>query len=316
MEIWIACITTAVIASCLAGALVLSYRRKLEATMETMNRMLDSAAAGEFHEAVFDESMVSSIETKLAHFLSANQVSEKKLKDEQDKIKELISDISHQTKTPLANILLYAQLLSEQELQPQSRECVTALNAQAEKLSFLIGQLVRSSWMETGILTPLPKQGNVLPMLSHAIGQIRPKADAKGIILSLTSLEGECTADNAGTTDELTAEYDEKWTEEAVFNLLDNGVKYTPEGGHIAVRVTPYEMFCRIDITDDGIGIQEEEHARIFKRFYRSPGVSSTEGLGIGLFLTRQIITAQSGYIKVTSEPGKGSTFSVFLPQK
>ena len=110
--------------------------------------------------------------------------------------------------------------------------------------------------------------------------------------------------------------FDVKWTTEAIENIVDNAIKYTPEGGDITLAVTSYELFLRIDIADTGIGIAESEYADIFKRFYRSQAVNTIEGVGIGLYLARQIITGQGGYIKVTSTLGQGTTFSVFLPHK
>ena len=95
---------------------------------------------------------------------------------------------------------------------------------------------------------------------------------------------------------------------------MDNAVKYTPDGGAITIDLLEMELFVRIGIKDTGIGISEEETAKIFGRFYRSPMVDSQEGVGIGLFLTREIIAKESGYIKVESEVGKGSIFYVYLP--
>ena len=114
----------------------------------------------------------------------------------------------------------------------------------------------------------------------------------------------------------LAAVFDSKWTAEAVGNLLDNAIKYTPSGGAVSVHVSEYDMFCRIDVSDNGLGIPEEEQAKVFQRFYRSPSVADAEGVGIGLYLTRQIITGQGGYIKLTSKPDEGSTFSIFLPRE
>ncbi|WP_404988597.1 sensor histidine kinase [Clostridium culturomicium] len=107
-----------------------------------------------------------------------------------------------------------------------------------------------------------------------------------------------------------------KWTVEAVYNIVDNVVKHTNENGSIIIEVKDYEMFCRIDIEDNGIGIAEEEQNKIFSRFYRSQQVQNIEGIGIGLFLTRKILSAQGGYMKVASKVGTGSTFSVFLPKE
>lgn len=301
LDIILLSVTAAAI--CAAAVTVLLERRRERRTMEALNKMLDAAMGGSFSESAFNESLRSAVETKLAHYLAASEVSSRNLNEEKEKIKELISDISHQTKTPVSNILLYAQLLGEQLLPEESASCVRALNAQAEKLSFLIGALVKTSRLETGVFTLSPKAGSVGPMLEKAVSQAAPKAREKGVALSLAASD-------------VMAVFDPKWTAEAIDNLLDNAVKYTPSGGRITVRAAAYELFSRIDVSDTGIGIAEAEQAKIFARFYRSPSVSETEGLGIGLFLVRQIITRQGGYIKVSSTPGKGATFSVFLPHK
>ncbi|CAM5646827.1 Adaptive-response sensory-kinase SasA [Lysinibacillus sphaericus] len=112
------------------------------------------------------------------------------------------------------------------------------------------------------------------------------------------------------------AVFDPKWTVEALYNIVDNAIKYTPSGGSVQLSVTPYQLFCRIDVADTGLGISEDETAKIFSRFYRSQEVTDKEGVGLGLYLAREIITAQGGYIKVKSRLGVGSVFSVFLPIK
>ena len=114
----------------------------------------------------------------------------------------------------------------------------------------------------------------------------------------------------------LVVSHDRKWTGEALFNILDNAVKYTPEGGQIRVSVESWEMYVKIDIADTGIGISEQHQGAIFKRFYREDIVHDVDGIGIGLYLAREIVTLQGGYIRVTSEVGRGSTFSVFLPRQ
>lgn len=271
-------------------------------TLRTLDRMLDAAIRGDFSEETFDESLLSAVETKLAHYLAASAVSARNLQEEKDKIKTLIGDISHQTKTPVANVLLYAQLLGERDLSPESKAMAEALEGQAEKLQVLIEALVKTSRLETGILALHPEGHPLWPMLQQAAEQVRPKAEGKGITLSLEPTSAA-------------ARFDPKWTGEAVYNLLDNAVKYTPSGGRITVQVTPYELFCRIDVTDTGMGIPEEEQAKIFGRFYRGHAVYETEGVGIGLYLVRQIAAGQGGYVKVASQPGRGSTFSLFLPR-
>ena len=276
--------------------------RRARRMLDTLDRMLDDAVRGDFQESLYDESRLSALETRMAHYLSASTVSAKNLAEEKDKIKTLIGDISHQTKTPIANLLLYAQLLEEQDLPPESRVYVSALEGQAEKLRFLIDALVKTSRLETGVLAMTLKSHPIQRLLESAAAQAAPKVEAKGILL---------TAEPA----DLTARFDPKWTAEALYNLVDNAVKYTPTGGSVTLRAVGYELFCRIDVTDTGPGIPEAEQAKIFQRFYRSPAVSGEEGVGIGLYLARQIAAGQGGYLKVTSRPGQGSTFSLFLPR-
>ena len=277
-------------------------RWREKSTLQILDRMLDAAIRGDFSQETFNESLLSAVGTKLTHYLAASAVSARNLQEEKDKIKTLIGDISHQTKTPVANVLLYAQLLGERDLSPESKAMTEALEGQAEKLQVLIEALVKTSRLETGILALHPEGHPLWPMLQQAAEQVRPKAEGKGITLSLEPTSAA-------------ARFDPKWTGEAVYNLLDNAVKYTPSGGRITVQVIPYELFCRIDVTDTGMGIPEEEQAKIFGRFYRGHAVYETEGVGIGLYLVRQIAAGQGGYVKVASQPGRGSTFSLFMPR-
>lgn len=282
------------------GMLLLWSRYRQRRLLLRLQQMLDEAIAGTFTEHSFDETMLSALESRMADYLSASATTAMQLQKEKDTIKELISDISHQTKTPIANILLYGQLLQEQPLPAESRQCVAALQGQADKLNFLIASLVKLSRLETGILTVQPSLQPLQPLLQEITQQYTAKAEAKGICLTVQD------------TDEQ-AVFDLKWTTEALGNVVDNAVKYTQPGGTVRITVTMYELFCRIDVADTGIGIAEEEQACIFSRFYRSPQVAQQDGVGIGLHLARQILSEQGGYIKVSSAPGKGSVFSLFL---
>lgn len=266
--------------------------------------MLEDAISGEFQEDTYDESIMSAIETKMKYYIGHNLASEDNLSEERDKIKALISDISHQTKTPIANILLYSSLLKEtDELSKDSSELLEQICSSSEKLNFLIGALIKTSRLETGIISVKAVENSVGQLLEEALAQVELKAQEKNITIN-------------GVWNKEKATFDMKWTSEAVYNIVDNAVKYTESGGHISIEVKAYELFCRIDIKDDGIGISEEEQSKIFSRFYRSQRVQSVDGVGIGLFLAREILSAQGGYMKVSSKVGKGSTFSVFLPMK
>lgn len=275
-------------------------KRYVRRTLNNLDSMIIKALDGEFSEDDYDESLKSSIETKFARYLAASSKSFNGVKEEKERIKTLISDISHQTRTPVANIRLYTQLLGEQNLGEESRDCLEALESQTEKLQMLIEALVKTSRLETGILELHTKPEPLRNIVERSVEQYRPKADEKNIKLD-------------AFTSDISAVCDAKWTEEAVCNLLDNAVKYTPDGGNITVRMSEYEMFCRIDVTDDGNGISEEEQPKIFGRFYRGKDVYNKQGVGIGLYLTRQIVSNEGGYMKVISSEGNGSTFSIFL---
>ncbi len=296
------CLVLTALSLLAAAAAVILSRRQAARTLDALSAMLDDAASGSFHERRFDESRLSTLETRMAHYLSASAVSAGRLEEEHRAIKALIGDISHQTKTPVANLLLYSQLLREQPLPPDARACADALAEQVEKLRFLIDALVKTSRLETGVLVLTPKHQSVAALLEKAAAEAAPSAQAKQLTLCCEPTD-------------LTARFDEKWTAEALYNLVDNAVKYTPNGGSITIRAVGYELFCRIDVTDTGPGIPEPEQPKIFERFYRSPSAGSLEGVGIGLYLSRQIALRQGGYLSVTSQPGAGSTFSLFLPR-
>ena len=271
-------------------------------TLRRLNAMLDRAIAGGFSEERFDETELSALEGRLARFLRGSAASRKAVETEQAAVKTLIADISHQTRTPIANLLLYASLLSESELDPRQREQVNALSAQAEKLSFLIKALVKASRLEAGIVAPAPAVNPVGPLLENAVEQEGPAALAKQITLTAEPFDGS-------------AAFDPRWTGEALGNVVNNAVKYTPPGGRVSVSAQLLDSFCRIDVADTGPGVPEGEQAAVFNRFYRGGATRAAEGLGLGLYLAREILARQGGYIRLSSRPGEGCVFSLYLPK-
>lgn len=293
----------AVIAVLCAVAVVLWSRWRTARTIERLDQMLTAAMNDSFTETDFDESRLSALENRLARYLAASSLSARQVQGQKDQVSAWISDISHQTKTPVANVLLYTQLLAEQPLTPQGKDCVHAIAAQAEKLQALIQALVKTSRLENGILVLHPQMGEIAPVVQRAVAQYAPRAAEKGLTLTAEAVEG-------------TAVFDPKWTEEALCNLVDNAVKYTPPGGAVRVEVRSYELFAAVCVIDTGPGIPESEQAQIFERFHRAPEAYQQAGVGIGLYLTRQIAASQGGYVRVNSAPGKGSTFSLYLPRE
>lgn len=273
-----------------------------------VEEMLDAALQGNFRESDYDESELSRVETKWKRFLSTSALSKEQLEREKENVKSLVSDISHQTKTPVANIRLYTELLKErlcgEENTPERQQEIRMaeeISRQAEKLEFLIQSLTKMSRLESNILAVQPEEQGLQKLLEESIGDVTPKAEKKQI-----QIINNCV-------DNITAFYNFKWTKEAVCNVLDNAVKYSPRGGKVILSVTEYELYAAVSVRDEGIGIPEEDTARIFGRFYRAESVQQEDGVGIGLYLTREILRKQNGYIKVKSAPGKGSEFFLYL---
>lgn len=272
-------------------------------TVRRLDRMLTDAIDGGFVEEHYDETAVSALEARMARLLHGSAAANRALSREQAAVQSLISDISHQARTPMANILLYADLLEETDLTDAQRARLTPLRDQAEKLRFLIENLIRSSRLETGILQLAPAAGSVDALMEQAAGEAGAAAAAKGVALTVRpGRAGAC--------------FDPRWTPEALYNLVDNAVKYTPPGGSVVLSAALTDSFCRVDVADTGPGIPESEQAAIFGRFARGAAARGTEGLGIGLYLARQIAAGQGGYIRVKSAPGQGSVFSLYLPRR
>lgn len=270
-------------------------------TFELLNRMLDDAISGNIRESDYDETELSKLEVKWMRFLTASASSHENLAGERQSIQELVSDISHQVKAPVANIRLYGELL-EERLDGEDRDLVRHLLNETELLEFLIQSLVKMSRLEADTIQLLPENQPLLPLLSD----IEERGMEK-------QLRQRITLAKAGWDQEIRAVFDRKWTAEAVYNILDNAYKYSPEGSTVTIALEEYNLFTRIRIADQGPGVTTDEVPRLFDRFYRSPRFKDREGVGLGLSLAREIIRKEGGYIKVSSVPGSGAEFSVYL---
>ena len=283
-------------------------RRKLVMFSDSFCGQMDDMLSGDImqpKQTIEEESLFYKINYRLGRLYEVMQENKNNIAKERADLQELISDISHQVKTPIANLKMINNTLLENEVPPQKqKEFLTAQASQLDKLDFLMQAMIKTSRLETGVISLEQKQQPVYDTLAAALGGILLNAEKKQI-----DVQVECP-------EHLDASHDRKWTSEALFNILDNAVKYTPAGGQIRVSVEGWEMYVKINIADTGIGISEQHQGTIFKRFYREDAVHDVDGIGIGLYLAREIVTLQGGYIRVASEVGKGSTFSVFLLRK
>lgn len=249
-----------------------------------------------------EEGVLNIIHSDLNKLSKSLNLKIKNINKEKESIKELVTDISHQLKTPLASLKLYNSLLLEEELDEEDRiEFLITNKMSINKLHNLIDSLVNISRLEASMISIKKEDKSIKQTLTKAIDSVKAKARLKNIKISVTDFEDK------------TIPHDSKWTEESIFNILENGVKYTHDNGKIEVSLQETINFIRIDIKDNGIGIDKSEFNKIFKRFYRSEKVEEVEGSGVGLYLSRKIIESQGGNIIVSSKIGQGSKFSLFL---
>lgn len=266
----------------------------IEALVEQQERQIFSEA---------EDTLTARLQHQLLKLRNILTAQNQMLAQEKEQIKTLISDISHQIKTPIAAANTFAELLSDGELSAEERtEYITTLQMSLGKLTFLTNSLIKMSRLESGIISLKPEKNSLNEIVLQAVKTVYAKAKEKGILITF-----ECAQ-------AFEAVLDFNWTAEAISNVIDNAVKYTPQGGFVRLQITEYPSFLRLDISDSGVGIPEEEQAKIFGRFYRGKQSVGTDGVGIGLYLTREIINKQNGYMKVSSDEN-GSTFSMFLPK-
>lgn len=277
-------------------------------TIKRLNDMLDLAMEGKFCETDYDESKLSQLENKWKHFLGTSAISAENTRIEKDNVKALVTDISHQTKTPMTNIKMYSELLGEtiqrEEHMDNKEECIKILDAienQTKKLEFLIQSLTKMSRLESNVFEICPMRQEVSPLIDEVVNDALVKAKERNITL-VNEYKGNSLAD-----------FDMKWTKEALYNIVDNALKYSKPDSKVTISVMEYEMYLAICVKDLGIGMSEEEIPKIFDRFYRGSHVQQEDGVGIGLYLAREIVKRENGYIKVKSFPQKGSEFQIFL---
>lgn len=291
--------------SCVICFVVL-IRRKLTLFSDLFCQTLDDMLSGNVAplQVAEEESLFYKINYRLGRLYEVMNENRRNVAKERADLQELISDISHQVKTPIANLNMINSTLMEQDVPPnKQKEFLLASASQLDKLDFLMQAMIKTSRLETGVISLEKKMQPIYDTLASALGGILLNAEKKQIDVSVNCPE------------HLSVPHDRKWTSEALFNILDNAVKYTPENGKITVTVECWELYLKIGIADTGKGIPEKHQGAIFKRFYREDDVHDVEGIGIGLYLAREIITMQGGYIKLTSSPDIGSCFTIFLPR-
>ncbi len=292
-------------------------KKNREAEYQKLGNILERFHNGEYDFLAenMKEELESSVYMRLESLGKKLKLNEQRMAVEKEETKVLVTDLSHQLKTPVASIKMCFQLLEDENLQPEERrEFLNRLGEQILHLEGLLEALVNISRMETGMIEIRKEMTGIFNTVVQAVNQVYMKAEDKGIEIVIDTDNGEI--------ENLSLAHDVKWTKEAVVNVLENAVKYSPADSTIEIIMKKQLHFLRIEIRDEGIGIKKEEINRIFQRFYRGKHevIRQAEGSGVGLYLARKILEEQGGNITVALPVGnkqvKGSTFAIMLPLK
>lgn len=256
------------------------------------------------------ELMLSRIENQLVRIQEMLEGRRKEAEKSRDEIQKLISEIAHQMRTPLANIESYTCLLGDAvENAPTGGmedkwiggQYISALEESEKKLHFLVESFVKMARLEQHIIQIRKKEKDLRRTIQNTFGQIQNRAEEKGIQFCI-DLPGRALCD-----------HDPNWLGEALFNLLDNAVKYSEQGGLVDVTLQENEMYMKFRVRDRGVGIEEGEENQIFRKFYRGRRVTVQEGFGIGLYLVREIIHLHGGFV-TAKRMNPGVMIEVNLP--
>ena len=273
--------------------------------MEELSEALESLINGNDPgiEGLNDDTLPSKVKNQIQRLGDKMRGQEQALQKEREEIRGLIADTAHQLRTPLANMESYLTLLQNGEGNEEDREfCMQAILESEEKIRFLTEGFIRMARLENGIIQIRKEQGKLQETILTGILQVRAAAEEKSITVRLEMDE------------ELEVSHDPRWLGEAVYNLLDNSVKYSPEYSEIVVTAEKNEMFLRIEVRDQGIGIDEGEESLVFRRFYRGNRASGSQGFGLGLYLAREIVMRHGGFMKLKRlEPGLSA--GIWLPE-
>lgn len=275
--------------------------------LSTINENVSKAmnghlAAKEDYEPEYEEGPLYSLDYQLNSLISKLYTNREQSILEKKKLNSLVTEITHQLKTPVAAIKLFHSLLESSDISIyEKNNIISKLGDEISRIEWLTGNFTDLSKLETGLIQLNLKTRNIHSTITQAVNTIYLAAEEKSIDITLV---GE--KDGA-------FRYDEKWTKEALVNILDNAIKYSDIGDAITIEIISTAMHNKIHITDSGKGISKKDMPFIFNRFYKSQENGNHEGIGIGLYLAKEIMKNQNGTIKVYSQLGKGTTFELIF---
>lgn len=278
------------------------YETDLENISENLERLLQKK---EVVIADREDTLYSKINMQIQRIGDINIANTRQSEKERDELKQLLAEISHQLRTPLANMEVYLELLQAlNETSAEQKEYLDAVAQAEEKIAFLVEKFIVTARMEQKMIQIHKADADIKETVSEAIFQVRKKAEQKHIDIAIQEQEKM----------NYKVFHDRNWICECIYNLLDNSIKYSPEGSRILVYLKNNEMFTEIAVDDEGMGIMDGEENKIFQLFYRGARALEQPGYGIGLYLTREIVRKHDGFMQVKRKK-KGIRMSIFLPK-
>lgn len=291
---------------CLLGSYLVihySYDAYFQSILIQFSDLIQSITSLQHQEIFIDDqdTLPSKIQTQFERLISILKYQNQKLSLEREEIASIVANISHQLKTPISSLKLYSELLKDEKLTDDKRkQCIEAIYTLSQQLDFLTAQLIKLARLEANIIQIQPQLQDIQPLLIDIIGNLYIKASDKNIqVLYENGMSQQCY-------------FDWNWTYEAIYNVLDNAIKYSKEAAEIRIEIRTYEMYLCIEVWDEAELIPESEYPNIFKRFYRGKNALKTEGIGLGMFLTQKILESEDGYIQITHH-NNGNKFMVYL---
>lgn len=287
----------------------LMYRREYR-NYQAIVSYLEEFEAGNYQFRAGDDYLSSGIQSQITEQLErmgdAFGILKNRLVNEKENTKSLVTDIAHQLKTPVAALGISLELFADDQItEEEKQEFLERSRREVEKLNHLMGTLTNLSRLEADMIQLFPRKASLKETLVRAVNGVYMKAEEKQIEIEMADFR------------DMELLHDLRWTAEAFANVLDNAVKYSPQGTKIQIRVEPQISYVFIEVEDEGIGIPKSDYQNIFKRFYRGsrPEVELTEGAGVGLYLVRQILEEQGGSVRAFAAREKGTVIQMTLPK-
>lgn len=250
-----------------------------------------------------EDTIVSKLQNQIVKLTRNLKKQNERETKEHENIKGLVSDLSHQLKVPMSNLRMYLDFLKNPNISEEERkEYISILEMTINRLNFLSESMIKVSRLESGLVHINQENKSINETILKAIKNAYAYAKQKGIVIKYEEeFKGEVC-------------HDTNWTAEAIFNLLDNAIKYGDEGGVVVLSVRSLGTLVEISVQDSNDRILDEEANKIFGRFYRGKNSGIKDGVGIGLYLTREIITRQGGTVTLKSSD-EGNRFSILLKE-